>query len=60
VEQQRLVIDEQILVEVERQAAGQVDRGVDAVGAVGDLVDVRAGLRVGDHRSSFVGWEGQP
>ncbi len=50
VEEERLVVDQQVLVEAEALAVGEVDRGVDAVDAVADLVDVGAGLGVGDHR----------
>ncbi len=44
-----LIVDDQILVEAELAAAGQLHRSVDAVDALGHLLDVRAGLRIGDH-----------
>ncbi len=51
-EQQRRVVDDQVLVEIELIGdAGNGDRRVDAVDAIGDLVNVGAGLRIGNHWS---------
>jgi hypothetical protein len=51
VQQQRLVVDDQVLVEAETAGSiRDIDRRIDTVGAVGDLVDVGAGLRVGTRR----------
>ena len=51
-EQQRRVVNDQILVEIELiGAARNGDRRVDAVDAIGDLMNVGAGLRVGNHWS---------
>ncbi|MCQ4345941.1 hypothetical protein NGA35_00555 [Pseudomonas stutzeri] len=53
VEQQRLVVEQQVLVEREA-AALHPHRGVDAVDAVGDLDDVGARLRVGDGHGALL------
>ena len=51
-EQQRRVVDDQILVEIEViGAARNGDRRVDAVDAIGDLMNVGAGLQIGNHWS---------
>src|SRR6185312_938453 len=51
--QQRLLIHDQVLIETELPgAARQGDRRVDAIDAVGNLLDIRAGLAVRDHRST--------
>jgi hypothetical protein len=47
-EQQRLLVVDQVLVERERHLAGQAHGRVDAVDALGDFVEVGAGLDVGD------------
>jgi hypothetical protein len=48
VEEERLVVGDQVLVEVEVRAAGNLDRRVDAVDAGGDFVEVGAAGGVGD------------
>jgi hypothetical protein len=47
--QQWSLIDDQVLVETELASSRKRHRGVDAVDAFGDFVDVRAGLRIADH-----------
>jgi len=51
VEDERLVVGDEVLVEAELAAGGR-DGGIDAVDARSDLVEVGAGGRVGDHGSS--------
>jgi hypothetical protein len=49
-EQHRRVIDDEVLVEIEvPDAAGQRDGGIDSIDAVGNFMDVGAGLGIGDH-----------
>src|SRR5690606_1036637 len=50
VEQHRLVIRDQVLVEAESRRAWNRERRVDPEDAGRNLLDVRAELRIGDHR----------
>src|SRR5690606_32703061 len=55
VEEERLVVGDEVLVEVEVRPAGNLHGGVDAVDARGDLVEVGACGGVGDHRALLSG-----
>src|SRR5690606_9398539 len=55
VEEERLVVGDEVLVEVEVRPAGNLHGGVDAVDARGDLVEVGAGCGVGDHGALLCG-----
>src|SRR5262249_49536567 len=56
VKDERFIVGDQVLVEVEADATGKRDRGVDAIDAPGDLVEGGAARSVGNHGFS-PGWD---
>ena len=56
IEAQRLIVDDQVLIEREAADAWNLDRREDAIDAVLDLIDRRAGSAVARHGCPSAGW----